>query len=140
MSAIYREEILFVHPDENLIITSEQKKPNTKLPPFFLGGRGGYMNGKKGYPLVDTLIELSQQEQWFFKLIRENIDYKTNVAIVRNNGLTKSEKNRKNKAFLALKARDLVKRIKRETYMVNPDALMYGPNYESNLDVWLKIQ
>jgi len=140
VTTFYNIEELLVKSDENLIITSEKKKTRKKLPPFFMGGveRMITVNGKqikKGYPLQDTLLDFNAAERWFFKILKENITKNLKIHIA-NSRFTKVEQNKKSKAVKSLIAIGLIKKIKREWYMLNPKAFIYVNEYEDNQAYW----
>lgn len=94
---------------------------------------------KVGIWLLDVMADMSKAEAWFFKLVRRNMNINTNTAHIQNNLLSKSDQQKKKLAYKSLKSKDLVRRVQREIYMVNPDAIMLPAAYEENKKVWDKL-
>jgi hypothetical protein len=138
MPKMYDTTNLTVHTEDEITITSKKKKPKLYIP-FQIIGRTGKMKAKESYPLLDVMSEFSSQEHWFFKLLRDNLNYKTSQAVIINKSLSASEVHRKTVAFKALRERDLVKRVCRETYMINPKALIYLPTLDDTTIIWNKL-
>lgn len=137
MSQVYTETVLLTKADEELVLTTRSKERKAKLPPFTMIGRSGKMRGKlEGYPLLDVMADMSKAEAWFFKLVRRNMNINTNIAHIQNNLLSKSDQQKKKLAYKSLKSKDLVRRVQREMYMVNPDAMILPAAYEENKKVW----
>ena len=126
---IYNNQILATHPDYELHITTEKRKQKKLCPPFTGVGREYYAGGKVlGYPLIAVLLAFNKGEQWFYGLIHSNLDYTNNTAHIPSSSLSKSDLPKMSIAYKSLKAKGLVKRIRKELYIVNPDALIH-PNF-----------
>ena len=132
---ILNERILVTDPDYELNITTEKRKKKRANPPFTAVGREyntGYDSNrvpiKKGYPFISTLLAFNKGEQWFYGLIHDQLDYTNNIAHILSSSRSKSELPKMSNAYTSLKAKGLVKRVRKEVYIVNPDALI-SPNY-----------
>jgi len=140
MTKVYTETRIYANPDEDLVITTKRKNRNN-VPPFFMGGRVGTIRSKKmGYPLLDVMADMTKPEAWFFKELRHSMDIRTSVGIMKNGDLSLSDRQKKKLAYAPLKEKDLVRRVKKETYMINPDALIYPETYEESKKAWLMLK
>lgn len=108
--------------DEQLVI-STKKIPKSKKPPWIAiaGGPRAKHNDKH---LLQLIGEMTAPERWFFLYVASKMDHTSNVAIIRNAELSKSHINAKTKAYKALHGKGLLKRVKREYYMVNPNIII----------------
>jgi len=125
---------------DRLHITPESVK--CKKPPF-LGIFGGEYMKENTKNLLQQLGDMTAAERWFFLLVEKHMDYSTNSACIPSTSLTHSQMNIKTIAFKSLKEKNLIKRIKREHYMINPDIIIplgIKPNgneiYPDVKDVW----
>lgn len=133
------EKTIYFDSSEELIISSKQKS-KSNLPPFQMVGRK-YIKGNKtmGYDYTGVLLSLNKEEQWFYTLIRQHINFRTNEAIILSSSLTATEKVKASKAYKSLNSKGLLKKVKKENYLVNPDAVIYPPNYENIKLLWDSI-
>ena len=78
--------------------------------------------------LIDIMSEMSPQEQWLFKIVKEAITGSTNdltcKVFIPSSELTNAEKQKLKIAYKRLREKDLIRRIKRQHYMVNPMMLI----------------
>jgi len=100
-------------------VTKIEKMKEDYKPSFRLAGDG--KKNRQGYSmnLVEETCNFTSQEQWLFIKIEKELDDK-NVSIVRSKPLTKVEKEKLSIGYKRLRSKDLVRRIRREHYMVNP--------------------
>lgn len=91
--------------------------------------------GKSHEPIdtIDTFAEMTPQELWMIKLLKDNLvlrEEKIDRSIklrtscksyIKSSELTSAEKQKFKAGYKRLKEKNLVKRIKREHYMFNPD-------------------
>jgi len=137
MSAVYPSTMVIVESDSPFTVTKEKR---TKLPLFRMIGERMFKSHRTDvYPLLDEMATFTSQEQWFFQLLRNNMDFLTNRCIIRNSSLTKSERNRKNVAVKQLINRGLIKKVIKEEYIINPRAIINSKSYESSWDFWNSI-
>ena len=100
------------------------------------GVRNTFMKNEEKYIAIDAIkamSEMSPQELWFINLLKDNVvlieeradrGYKLRTSaksIVLSNTLSKSEKQKLKVAYRRLSEKNLVKRIKRQHYMLNPN-------------------
>jgi hypothetical protein len=127
--------------DEVVTVTTTKKNKSDYLPPFIMcGDKRMHKNKVAGYPYTDTLLSMSKAEQWFFKLIKANLNYKNNISIIRSSAFNRTELNKISLAFKLLKEKGLIKKTKKEHYIVNPDAIIYPPNYGLIKEVWDNLE
>lgn len=133
----FNEQIILTEPDLEVTVTTNRRKRQFKTRPFTAVGRIYNQKGKvMGYPLISTLLTLSKGEQWLYNLIHEKLDYTNNIAFLQVDSLTKSDRPKMSKAFKLLHAKGLIKRVKREMYIVNPDAVINFDNYDEIKRKW----
>ena len=128
--------------NEEAVISVKKK---SHKPGFIMVGNG--KTNKKGVDSIDLLIEvadMSSNEKLCFFLIKDGVifDPWDNRLIyqvrIDTSKLTKSQKSKFSNGFNKLKDKDLVKRVSRGVYMINPNALI--PNdYVRELHIWETI-
>ena len=135
---IYDEKTIFIPPGEELILSSRKKKNKLKeqVPHRYVGETWMVRGKPKGYSYTDVLLTLSGPEQWLFKMIKDNVDYRNNIAVVVSSTLSKTEANKLFSAYKLLNQKDLVRRVGPNRYMVNPDAFVNLENHEQNKLLW----
>ncbi len=114
------------------------KKPKDKLsqPHWVKTSSGRSMFGMPaGYPYEEALIDLSANEAKMFKYILDYYDFKTGFSTVNTHNMTPTEKNVLSSGYKDLHKRGLVKRVKKFTYLINPDAKMHS-NYDDHVVLW----
>lgn len=133
------EVIVILEQDETLV-----KKKKTKKTPNYYRVGNGTMNKHK-IQSVDILRELAMMtkaEQFVFLVIKDGITFENGyepVVRIDRKELTTTQVQYLDKGYKLLEAKDLVRRIKRGHYMINPNALV--PNdYEKWLAVWDKAK
>ena len=143
MTFIFDETTLLVNPKENLIISSERKKPRKKLPPFeMLGVQKMFkLNGEqilKGFPTQNTILQFNAAEKWFYIKLKENINPTLKIHLP-NKQFSQAEQNKKSFATKSLISKKLIKKIKREWYMLNPEAFIFVNEHKNNMIEWNKL-
>lgn len=140
---IYDETILITDPTLQLTVTAEKRKDKRLNPPFTAVGRS-YQKGLDsnrdkimvGYPFISVLLAFNKGEQWFYGLLHSELDYTNNIAQVLSSSLSKSDLPKMSKAFKSLCEKGLVKRVRKELYIVNPDAVIQPTYYEAIKKKW----
>jgi hypothetical protein len=79
-----RDVRLVVEADEELVIGRVSRKTHLELPPFITIG-SARMDESHGYDLIDVLLDMNAAEKWFFRLLRDNLDYRTNEVVIPQN-------------------------------------------------------
>jgi len=125
------DEVLEIH---------QHKKPKNIVPPFRAYGTHGmtYQN-IEGLDVAPIVKDLSKAANHLFWETVERMNTLTNVRIIRGASLSPSEKVKLSKAFTELKSVDLMKRVKREHYMINPKAVISFKGYEQAQENWDKL-
>lgn len=125
-----------VQPDE-LYILEKKRKPKSNLPAWdAFGGNMEYKTEIENYPdLYDVIQNMSKQTAWLWWELVKLRNRKSNVAVYTPKDKVAS--NRLYKAFKELKDLDLVRRIKRSHYIINPSALLpVFSEYEEVFKQW----
>ncbi len=127
-----------VYSDEEYVVRSQKKRPKHKLPPFVAHRGGKYMKDRKD-SLLHIIGKMNAAERWFFLYVDNLLEFETNEAVVRNSDLTNTQLGYKTKAYKSLHKRGLIKRIKREHYMINPDMVIPLETYPIVKKKWDSI-
>lgn len=125
----------FTFSRDMLEINVPTKLKDVELPPFRKIGNG--MKGQHGtaYPLLETMLEFSKPEAWLFSILLKTHSDKSGQSDISKLTFTKVDLNNLSKAYALLKQRDLVKRVKRQVYMINPSAIITD-KWEEHKEVW----
>jgi len=125
--------------DEEAFI-STRKKRTYDTPPFRpFGAAGMNKNGIEGIDATPILKNLSRNAHHLFWETVELMDITTNIRVIRGKQLTPSEKGALSKAYKELNKVTLMKRVKREYYMLNPKVLYSFEHYKDMQDKWDSI-
>lgn len=126
------------------IVSSLVKQGKDRLPsnePSWVkisSGRSMY-SMRAGYPYEQTLISLSADESKMYSALLNNYDFKTGLSTLSTQTMTPSEKVLISRGYQGLYKRNLVKRVKKSTYLINPDARIHKDLYEQHLTLWNSI-
>ena len=126
---------MYISPGEKVTVEEKQKwaiKPN-----YFMIGNGT-MNKHKiyGIDLLKELANSTKAEQFLLLAIKDGICYGNDYSpIVKVVGETKYQQNMITEGYKSLLARELVVRVKKAHYMINPNALI-PIDYEGSLRIW----
>ena len=128
---------LTLHKDEELVISKRKK---SHKPGFIMIGNGN--TNKHGITSIDLLHEIanmSSNEKYAFFLIKDNIVFdpydECFIYQVRVNLTTDTDKSKFSRGYTSLRKKELLKRISKGTYMINPNALVPS-DYHKELKVW----
>ena len=116
-----------------------KKKLNKSSPNYFRIGNGT-MNKQKiqSINLLEEAMNASKAGQWLIKQITTAIGYSNGYnPVVEVRASSEVEKVYLKKGFSELSAKNLVRRVKRGYYMINPNALI-PIEYEESLGIWEK--
>lgn len=134
------QRTIYADPDKEIVVTSREKQKKAATPLFTAVGREYIRYGEpSGYPFIETLLSFSKGEQWAFGIINRELDYTNNIAHIKSQSLSLSERSKFSKAFTLLKSKGLVKRIQKEMYIVNPEAIFHHQHYEDVKNKWDSI-
>lgn len=139
--ATYKSTMVVASADRDILISSieESKDELPKVPEpawakISIGKRRWGMHA--GYPYEETLISLSSEESKAYKRILDAYDFDTGLSIINTQTMTHSEKTVFSRGFKDLHKRSLVKRVKKFTYLINPEARIHQKLFESLLTLW----
>lgn len=92
-----------------------------------------------GYPYEKVLLDLTANETRLYKLILEAYNYKTGYSFVDTSNESQSVKTELSKGYKGLKSKGLVKRVKQQTYLINPCAKIHLELFDELYTVWNKL-
>lgn len=105
------------------------------VPAYTRIGRTGMTGSRiQGLNMLKILKNCSGSGGWLFWSLVEKRNVKTNVALLKNADLTRTEQKRLRRAYTELHNLDLVRRIRQNHYLINPKALL--PTNETYNTVW----
>lgn len=107
----------------------------TEKPPFIMVGNGMKNRTYQAYPLLETLLELSKPEAWLFKILLNTYSEHTGLSSLKTIPFTKTELETSSKAYKLLMQRDLVRKVRRQVYMINPCALITN-QWKEHIKIW----
>ena len=116
---------------------------NTVLQPNFLKVGNGTMNKQKvkSIDLIDELINSSKSAQILIRDIKDGMDWDYELAnynfVVKIVKTTDAGRQALKRGYKELYRRDLVRRVKRGYYMINPHALII--DFKAQIKVWDSI-
>jgi len=108
------------------------------LPSYYKIGTGKMNKHKiQSIDLLDEVIASNKAEQYVIKIIKDSVTYDSpdGVVTIPTHRMTDTEKRMFRRGYKTLYERDLVRRVKRGQYMLNPNALILN-SYANCLDVW----
>lgn len=126
---------VYISGDEK--VTIDKRPELTKKPNYFMIGNGT-MNKHRiyGIDLLTEIVNSSKAGQYLILAIKDGITYENEYnPVVKVVGTTKYEQNMIIAGYKELVERDLVRRVKKAHYMINPNALV-PIDYISALKVW----
>ena len=127
--------IMYISPGEQ--VTVEEKQKRATKPNYFMIGNGT-MNKHKiyGIDLLRELASSTKAEQFLLLAIKDGICYGNDYSpIVKVVPETETQRQYIKLGYKSLLARELVIRIKKSHYMINPNALI-PIDYEGSLRIW----
>lgn len=125
--------------DEELVVTSRKVKKNLAKKPrpsWTSIGDGMQTRHFKSYPYEQTLLKLNANEAKFFSLTLKNYNSRTGYAIIDLSECTPSEKSKHSLGYKGLKQRELIKRVRPQTYLINPTAKIHLSLFDELWQVW----
>ena len=127
--------LMYISPGEQVMVEEKQKRA-TK-PNYFMIGNGT-MNKHRiyGIALLGELANSPKAEQFLLLAIKDGICYGNDYSpIVKVIPETETQRQYIKLGYKSLLARELVIRIKKSHYMINPNALI-PLDYEGSLRIW----
>ena len=128
---------------DNVEITMKHKR-RTYISGTLVGEINRDPKKSDGYPFVNILLNLNKSESWFFSVLYSELEKRRNksdltIEIV-SHKLTPAEKNKRVRATKGLIRKKLIKKTGRNSYMVNPEALVHYDSHEANMIKWEAIK
>ena len=109
----------------------------TKKPSYIMVA-SGYTARNDSMNYTDELLAMTAQEGFLFQLLMENREIpdlsksyiRSNYSFIDSSKLSKTDKNRLSEGYKRLRKKDIVIRVKRGSYLINPNFVM------TNDDLW----
>lgn len=127
---------------QRLVLTTEDTPKKQHKPPrpsWKPIGDGVENKHFKSYPYEETLLQLTSNEAALYSLILKGYIHNTGYSYVDLSTYTPSQKTEFSKGYKKLKERNLVKRVKKNTYLINPCAKIHLSLFDDLFEVWNKI-
>ena len=131
--------IVFSPPPPGTRYALESIPENTRVrKPPFIGIRTGDTPMNKEKSLLQVIGKMTTAERWFFLYLEARMNPTNNVAIINNKELTKTQLKYKGIAYKTLAQKDLVRRLRREHYMINPGMIISFKDaiYTESVKIW----
>lgn len=109
-----------IHLTHNEGVLVQPIKPNKISRPFDSFCTNPH-NNKGLSSIYDVLEQLNPKSLKLFCILARTKDYNTNEVVLNRKKLSKTEINTLNKGYKQLEELNIVKRIRYETYLLNPD-------------------
>ena len=132
------DSIVIQSKDHKKFVVSTIDIHKSKKPPW-IAIAGGPLAKPNDKHLLQMIGEMSTAERWFFLYVASKMDHSSNTAQISNAELTKSQINAKSRAYKALHKKGLLKRVKREYYMVNPNIIIPLGRGDNDRDIFLEL-
>ena len=109
--------------DEDLILTRKYKQAEIVPAYSCIGGNMNYRTREESYPnLFGVLKELSKNSTWFLWSLIERRNTETNIAVFK--AADPKESRKVTTAYKELTKLDIIKRVKRQHYLINPKVML----------------
>lgn len=139
MDKLLGNNVNFVCSNDEEIIISTKIKHKKPRPSYTTIGNGMKTRHFQSFPYENVLLGLTANETRLYKLILEAYNYKTGYSFVDTSGETQSVKTELSKGYKGLKSKGLVKRVKQQTYLINPCAKIHLELFDELYAVWNKL-
>jgi hypothetical protein len=127
---------------EDEAVTVVKKREPRKRPNFTMIGNGTMnKDGVQARDLLREMTQMTKAELYTLIWIRDAIywENRTGEVALYMADLTSTQQRQFKSGFKSLHEKDLVRRIKRSHYMINPNALI-PLDYEAALELWNSIE
>jgi len=112
--------VKFANDEE--IVTSTRKKHMYDIPPYSCWGEAGEnRNGTSGEDFIEIMNHLSEPALKFFFNLMEEYDVSNNMCVYPYSQQTPYRKKKLSKFYQELRRFKVVKRIKTDHYLINPE-------------------
>ena len=142
--ATHQSATIVADPETDLLITTV-KKPKDVLPRAIEPAWAKMSIGKSmfgaypGYPYEESLMSLTADEVKFFTYMLDNYNYNTGLSTLNTQNMTASDKNHLSLGYKGVHQKQLVKRVKKFTYLINPEARIHHKLFEDLLKLWQSL-
>ena len=118
------------------------KAQKEKYIPFRMVGSLGYsqIKGATTMDSIKLMMDFNANEAWLMNQIKDLGEGTTLVAVIRGKTLTPVEKKKLSLAYKTLRQKDIIRRVKREYYMVNPMFWVPRTNREALTDTYNSLK
>lgn len=134
--------IIQIKLEDNESLVKTKITPVKKEPNYIRVGNGTMNKHKiESINLLTELVTISTAGRWLIAYIVERINWETNydpVVKIAGKDLSSTEQDYLKDGYKELVDKDLVKRIKRGYYMVNPNAII-PVDYKSAMKIWESV-
>lgn len=125
---------------KRLVLTCEDEPSKTKPKKLNVSfraiGNGMHTRDYQTFAYEQTLLQLTTPEQRLYSKILEGYDRNTGLSNVHLEGQTNTEKVVTSKAYAKLKERQLVRRVKKGQYLINPLAIIHFTLLDELIQLW----
>ncbi len=105
-------------------------------PPFLALGRYNFYDGKTLMNSYALTAGFTKVEAWLMIQLEEKRDWHTNVAEC---VISPKQRNKMDKAYRILKAKEVIIRLKQNTYLINPNYIK-PIDYAIVLSIWNSVK
>ena len=137
-----------ISSDEDVTIAISKKRSRSK-PSFMMVGTGNKETKNDGQSMdyTEELLNMTKPEAAMFSLLMKNRDTpdftkprsRSNFTYIDNKNLDEKEKRQIVKAYKLLRDKDLIVRVKRGQYLINPRLVISGENWRKEEEVYKKL-
>lgn len=138
-----RQIIASISLNEDEVLVKQKRKSRVATPNYYMVGNGTMNNHKiKAINFIKEMVQMSDSARYLINKIveemvwnpyEERVDFVVNVVTG-----SETEKKKVTRGFAELSEKDLVRRVKRGYYMINPNALI--TDYEKQIVVWDSLE
>ena len=108
--------------------------------PYYKIGNGKTNRQGTSMNLIQLMADMTKPEQVMMKLLESNLDMwnpnAMNCVYIRLQDLSSTEAQYIKRAYPLLESKNLVKRVKRGLYMLNPEAIIPPVNQKETIELW----
>ena len=129
---------VFITADETIAIENKRK---AEVRPNFIMVGSGTVNKHKlyGIDLLREVAEATKAGQFLLLAIKDGVTYENDYSpVVKVTGDTKYQQNLITAGYKELLEKDIVRRVKKAHYMINPNALI-PKDYNAAMKIWNSI-
>jgi len=134
--------------DSGSEISIKPSKNESVDTPYYKMGNGRQTNKGTSMDLVHEMSKMSKPELWLFDLIISKFDGKyedyyqddfINQVLLSSKDMTGTEKKYLTSGYKLLYSKDIIRKVKRGKYMVNPKLIIPFKNADKARDIWKEL-